>query len=230
MEGEIKLVKTGTPGLDELFTKGGFVHNSSILVSGEPGAGKSIVAMQFIYNGARIYGEAGVYVTSEQSVEKLRENAKELGMDFTELEEKGLVKLMKIPVSRGYEMASDELMREIKKEGVKRVAIDSITPLENLSADIRGFRVRILTFIETITAQNITLLVTAEKCKTDFDNMEFSPEDFLFDGLIMMGRLRKAVSFERVLSIIKMRGTKHSEELHPVEINNTGLIIKSLEE
>ena len=230
MEGEIKIVKTGTPGLDELFTKGGFIHNSSVLVSGEPGAGKSIIAMQYIYNGARIYGETGVYVTSEQSVEKLRDNAKELGMDFTELEEKGLVKLMKIPVTRGYEMASDELMREIKKEEVKRVAIDSITPLENLSADIIGFRVRILTFIETITAQNITLLVTAEKCKTDFDNMEFAPEDFLFDGLIMMGRLRKAVSFERVLSIIKMRGTKHSEELHPVEISNTGLVVKSIED
>ncbi len=230
MEGKIRIVKTGTPGLDELFTKGGFIHNSSVLLSGEPGAGKSIIAMQYIYNGARIYGEVGVYVTSEQSIEKLRENAKELGMDFSELEEKGLVKLMKIPVTRGYEMASDELMKEIKKEGVKRVAIDSITPLENLSSDIRAFRVRILTFIETVTSQNITLLVTAEKRKTDFDNMEFSPEDFLFDGLIMMGRLRKAVSFERVLSVIKMRGTKHSEELYPVEINNSGLIIKNLEE
>ncbi len=230
MEGEIRLVKTGTPGLDELFTKGGFLRNSSILVSGEPGAGKSIVAMQYIYNGARIYGEAGVYVTSEQSIEKLRENAKALGMDFTELEEKGLVKLMKIPVSRGYEMAPDELIKEVKKEGVKRVAIDSITPLENLSSDVREFRVKMLAFIETITTRNITLLVTAEKRKTDFDNMEFAPEDFLFDGLIMMGRLRKAVSFERVLSIIKMRGTKHSEELHPVEITNMGLTIKSLEE
>ncbi len=230
MEGEIKIVKTGTPGLDELFTKGGFIHNNSVLISGEPGAGKSIVAMQYIYNGARIYGETGVYVTSEQSVEKLRENAKELGMDFAELEEKGLVKLMKIPITHGYELASDELMREIKKEEVKRVAIDSITPLENLSTDIRGFRVRILAFIETITAHNITLLVTAEKQKTDFDNMEFTPEDFLFDGLIMMGRLRKAVSFERVLSVIKMRGTKHSEELHPIEISNMGLVIKSLED
>ncbi len=230
MEGKITLVKTGTPGLDELFTKGGFDHSSSILVSGEPGAGKSIVALQYIYNGARIYGEAGIYVTSEQSIEKVRENAKSLGMNFAELEEKGLVKLMKIPINRGYEMADDELMREIKKEEVKRVAIDSITPLENLSPDIRGFRVRILGFIETVTANNITLLVTAEKRKTDFDNMEFSPEDFLFDGLIMMGRLRKAVSFERVLSVIKMRGTKHSEELHPVEISNSGLVIKSLEE
>ncbi len=228
-EAEIRLTKTGTPGLDELLTKGGFGRNSSILVSGEPGAGKSIVAMQFIYNGARLYGEAGVFVTSEQSVEKVRENAASLGMDFSELEKNGLVKIIKIPVTRGYEMAPDELMKEIKKTDVKRVVIDSITPLEYLSSDIRGFRARILTFIETLTAHNVTLLVTAEKKKTDFDNMLFSPEDFLFDGLILMGRLRKAVSFERVLGIVKMRGTKHSEELHPVEISSSGLVVKSLE-
>ena len=228
--GNARIVKSGTPGLDELFAKGGFSYNSSVLVSGEPGAGKSIVALQFIYNGARIYGESGVYVTSEQSLEKVRENAKGLGMDFTELEEKGLVKLMKIPITRGYEMASDELMKEIKKEEVKRVAIDSITPLENLTPNIKEFRTKVLGFIEMLSSQGITLLVTAEKRKTDFENMEFAPEDFLFDGLILMGRLRKAVSFERVLSIVKMRGTKHSEELHPVEISDAGLAIRKIED
>jgi KaiC/GvpD/RAD55 family RecA-like ATPase len=229
MEG-IEITKTGTPGLDELMFVGGFQLRSSVLVSGEPGAGKSILAMQFIYNGARLYGEAGVYVTSEQSVEKVKMNAKSLGMDFDELESKGLIRVMKIPVTHGYEMAPDELMKEIRKENVKRVAIDSITPLEYLSTDLRGFRARVLTFIDMLTEHDVTLLVTAEKKKTDFDNIEFSPEDFLFDGLVLMGRLRRAVSFERVLSIAKMRGTKHSEELHPIEITGKGLVVKQIQE
>ena len=83
--------------------------------------------------------------------------------------------------------------------------------------------------MENITDRNVTLIATAEKRKTDFDNAEFSPEDFLFDGLILMGRMRKAISFERVLSIVKMRGTKHSEELHPIEITNSGLVVKNIE-
>jgi KaiC/GvpD/RAD55 family RecA-like ATPase len=224
------IVKTGTPGLDDLMTCGGFRFQSSVLVSGEPGAGKSILALQFIYNGARLYGEGGVFVTSEQSAEKVRENAKSVGMDLEEWEKKGLIKIMKIPVTHGYEMAPDELIREVRKIEVKRVAIDSITPLEYLSEDIRGFRARILSFIETLTAHNVTLLVTAEKKKTDFDSIEFSPEDFLFDGLILMGRLRRAVSFERVISVVKMRGTKHSEEMHPVEISNSGLVVKNIQE
>ena len=224
------IVKTGTPGFDELFTSGGLKNNSSVLVSGEPGAGKSILAMQYIYNGARLYGEAGVYVTSEQSVEKVRENAKSLNMDLEEFEKNGLIKIVKIPVTRGNEMAPDELMKEIKKENVKRVAIDSITPLEYLAPDLKTFRVQILGFIEMLTNYNVTLLVTAEKKKTDFDNMEFAPEDFLFDGLVLMGRLRKAVSFERVLSVVKMRGTAHSEELHPVRISEKGLVVETIKE
>lgn len=228
-EQQTSIVKTGTPGLDELINRGGFARKSTVLVSGEPGAGKSILALQYIYNGARLYGEAGVYVTSEQTISKVKENAKSLGMDFDDLEKAGLVKVMKIPVTHGYEMAPDELIKEIKRSSVKRVAIDSITPLEYVSLNIRNFRARILNFLEAVTQHDITLLVTAEKRKTDFDDIEFSPEDFLFDGLILMGRMRKAISFERVLSIIKMRGTKHSEELHPVEINDSGLVVKSLQ-
>jgi|GEM_PF-1833858 len=223
------IVKTGTPGLDELLGIGGFAKKSSVLVSGEPGAGKSIVALQFIYNGARLYGEAGVYATSEQSLEKVRAIAKNLGMNFEEFEKKGLVKLMKIPVSRGYEMGSEELMRETKKAEVTRVAIDSITPFEYLSSDLKEFRLKMLNFLENMASNNVTLLVTAEKRKTDFENIEFSPEDFLFDGLILMGRIRKTVTFEHVLSVIKMRGTKHSEELHPIEITGSGLTVKSIE-
>lgn len=228
MADETVIVKTGTPGLDELFGIGGFKQRSSILVSGEPGAGKSILALQFIYNGARLHGEAGVYVTSEQSSEKVRENAKSVGMDLKELEDKGLIKLIRVRVSQGLEITPDELMKEVKKSEVKRVVIDSITPLQYLSSNQQDFRTKVLSMIEVLTGKDVTVLVTAEKRKTDFDNVEFSPEAFLFDGVILMGRTKKAVAFERVLSVVKMRGTKHSEELHPIEISNAGLAVNTL--
>lgn len=180
-------IRSGTEGLDELFAIKGFLPKSSVLVSGEPGAGKSILAMQFIYNGAKEYGESGVYVTSEQSIEKVRSIAKNLGMDFEKFEKKGLITLMKVPVARGYEMAPEELVKLAKKPNVKRVVIDSITPFEYMTADVKEFRVKLLSLIETLTKENITLMVTAEKMKTDFDNTRFNAEDFLFDGLILMG-------------------------------------------
>jgi len=225
-----QIVRSGTEGLDGLFAIGGFLPRSSVLVSGEPGAGKSILAMQFIYNGAREYGESGVYVTSEQNIEKVRSIAKNLGMDFEPLEKKGLITLMKVPVARGYEMVPEDLVKLAKKPNIKRMVIDSITPFQYVAVDVRDFRVKLLALIETLTKENITLLVTAEKMRTDFDNTRFNAEDFLFDGLILMGRMHRAASFERVLSVIKMRGTAHSNEMHPIEISGKGLAVKTLTE
>ena len=230
MAGEENIAKTGTPGLDELFAINGFKRKSSVLVSGEPGAGKSILAMQYIYNGARLYGEGGVLVTSEQSVEKVRETAAGLGMDFTEFEESGMVKIIKTTIARGAEMLPEELAKAINDPNVSRVVIDSLTPFEFLAADLREFRVKVLSFLEAIAKHDITLLVTAEKKKTDFESVEFSAEDFLFDGLVLMGRLRSTAGFERVVSVIKMRGTSHSEELHPIEITDKGLVVKTVED
>ena len=225
-----KIIKTGTPGLDELFAINGFKKNSSVLVSGEPGAGKSILAMQFIYNGAKLYGEPGVYITSEQTVDKVRSLAKDLGMDFAPYEESGLVTIIKVPIARSSDIAPDKMRAAIKKAGVSRVALDSITPFEILATDIKDFRLKVMSLVEMLVRDNITLLVTTEKKKTDFENIEFAPEDFIFDGLIFMGRLRRAISFERVLNIVKMRGTDHSIKLHPVEISSTGLVVKPLED
>ena len=227
---EANIVKSGTPGLDEAIGIKGFRKTSSILVAGEPGAGKTILALQFIYNGARLYGENGVFVTSEQSVEKIREIAANLGMPLEQLEKNGLIKLIRVPIAKGYEMVPEALLREVKKTEVTRVAIDSITPFEYLTESQKEFRIKLLTLIDLLSRENVTLLATAERRRTDFEMIEFIPEDFLFDGLILMGRLRKAVSFERVLSIVKMRGTGHSELLHPVKISDRGLIVETTRE
>jgi len=127
-------------------------------------------------------------------------------------------------------MVPEALMREVKRTEVTRVAIDSITPFEYLTESQKEFRIKLLTLIDLLSKENVTLLATAERRRTDFEMIEFIPEDFLFDGLILMGRLRKAVSFERVLSIVKMRGTGHSELLHPVKISDRGLIVETTRE
>lgn len=224
------IVKTGVPGLDDIFEKRGFIENSSVLVSGEPGAGKSILAMEFIVNGAKQFGEKGLYVSSEQSLEKIREIASGLGMPLEEFEKKNLVILEKIDISKGGEMIPERIIDLIKSKKPKRIVLDSITPLEFLSEDKREFRLKMLGFLEQISRNKATFIATAERHLTEFDRISFNPEDFLFDGLIIMGRQRKTANYLRVLSVIKMRGTKHSEELHPVEIDNNGLKILKIKD
>ena len=80
-------VKTGIKGLDELIG-GGLPKNSSILLSGEAGTGKTIFSLQFIYSGAKDFDEAGIYVTFEEKPEELRKEASQFGWDFKKYEAK----------------------------------------------------------------------------------------------------------------------------------------------
>ena len=83
-----EFIKTGVRGLD-IILKGGLRKNSSLLITGAPGTGKTIMSMQFIYYGAKDYNENGIYIASEDNLPDLRKNAKNLGMDLEEMEKKG---------------------------------------------------------------------------------------------------------------------------------------------
>lgn len=90
-------VPTGIAGFDEL-VQGGFPKGSAVLVTGAPGTGKSIFALQFLYNGAAQFGESGLYVSFEQTPEELRLQGKQFGWDFEPLERISKAKFCTIPV------------------------------------------------------------------------------------------------------------------------------------
>src|ERR1700722_13890823 len=73
--------QTGIPGLDEVL-HGGLIAERLYLVDGEPGAGKTTLALQFLLEGKR-QGEKGVYVTLSETREELEEGARSHGWDLT---------------------------------------------------------------------------------------------------------------------------------------------------
>src|SRR5512145_3111552 len=79
-------VATGIPGLDPLL-EGGFPKGKSILVTGEPGTGKTILALQFLMHGlAR--GEKGIYVAADEGPLDILEQGASLGWDLEKYVEK----------------------------------------------------------------------------------------------------------------------------------------------
>ena len=73
-------VPTGIVGLDPLL-EGGFPKGRSILITGEPGTGKTIFALQFLHEGIK-RGEKGAFVTADESPMDVIEQAASLGWDF----------------------------------------------------------------------------------------------------------------------------------------------------
>jgi KaiC/GvpD/RAD55 family RecA-like ATPase len=78
----MEIVKSGIDGLDSLIEKKGFPKGSSILVLGAPGSGKSILGMQYIYKGATLYNEKGIYAVFHEHPEKVREYMLSFGWDI----------------------------------------------------------------------------------------------------------------------------------------------------
>src|SRR5882757_2274013 len=75
---------TGIEGLDEI-TGGGLPRGRPTLVCGSAGCGKTLLAMEFLVRGAVEYGEPGVFMAFEESVEELTENVRSLGFDLDRL-------------------------------------------------------------------------------------------------------------------------------------------------
>ncbi|MEK6984689.1 MAG: ATPase domain-containing protein [Nanoarchaeota archaeon] len=224
------LINTGVSGLDQLF-KGGLRKNSTLLVTGAPGTGKTLLALQFIYYGAKDFNENGIFITTEESLDVLHQSGKNLGMDIKSLVEKNKIFIVQKPLAtlKGGISSIKGLIDAIKKNNVKRVALDSLIFFEYLYPRFDGnkmeFRRQVLLFIQQMKKTGITFLAVSERAITDFDRLTYDMMDFLFEGIVLLSRVRKGSYFERVLTVAKMRGQDHSLGAYPITIGSDGVKI-----
>ena len=221
-------IKTGVPGLDHVL-KGGLRKNSSILITGAPGTGKTLLALEFIYYGAKDYGDNGIFITTEESLEVLDQSARNLGMDLQLMvKEKKIIVVQKpIATLKGGIASIKGLTDAIKKNNVKRVALDSLIFFEYLYPRFDGnkmeFRRQVLIFMQEMKKADVTFVVVSERSVTDFDRLTYDMMDFVFEGIIVLSRIRKGSYFERVLTVAKLRGQDHSLDVFPITIGPDGL-------
>lgn len=246
-------VKTGIPGFDDL-VQSGFPLNSSILVCGGPGTGKTIFCLQFLVAGARDNKEKSLYVTFEQRAEALREQAKQFGWDLSSLEKQGLLQIISIPLEKITERTIKDIQQIVKKEGIKRLVVDSLstlvvnapiytTPSELAVKDVMGeniifsppiigdFIVKrfIYSFIEQLRSLNCTSLLISEASQSGEYISRDTLSEFVCDGVVLITFESLGGEFSRSLIVRKMRSTKNDEDVHPVEISTRGIIVHQIE-
>ncbi len=218
----IQKLKSGVPGLDEIL-KGGVREKCALLVSGGPGTGKSIMAMQFLVEGAK-RGEAGLCILYDTEKDEFLEYADFLGIALRKYELSGMVSILKQPLLLKKIASLSVPLQLIKKKKIKRVVLDSLTMFAYIHvSDDRDYRKQIISFLENMS--DVTVLATAEASGLNIDDVLFKPEDFLFDGVVFLAKVRQEASFERVLHVSKMKGQEHSINIFPYSIGSGGITV-----
>lgn len=117
-------VATGIDEFDKI-VDGGFPKGSTVLLTGPPGTGKSIFALQYICNGIK-QGENGIYIYAESHIDSLKAQAKEMGLDLDQLQSEGKLALINIPlVKKKFDILYS--MQEARdKIDAKRMVFDSL--------------------------------------------------------------------------------------------------------
>jgi circadian clock protein KaiC len=201
-----------------------------ILLSGNPGAGKTILATQFLYSGAAKHGEKVVYVSFAETREDYLRNMLTLGMDMKALEQKGLFSFLDFMTmdETGTKDAVQMVMEEIGKIGAKRVVVDSISViLQSLGqAETRKFLHGF--FGRIVKGMGVTTVLVGE-IPFGEEKTGFGVEEFVADGVIFLNTVKSGIAEKSVLEIAKMRGVplgrKSFEYIIDERYGGLGLIV-----
>lgn len=220
-------VPTYIAGLD-LVLGGGLPPERSTLVAGGPGAGKSVLAMEFVARGAA-RGEPGVFLSFEQSVEQLRRDFSSFAADVPGLIDDGTLLLRQIEIDAGtfqetgpYTLDALKLRiaAALDEVGGKRLAMDTLDTLFAHLRESETLRGEVRNLFEWLHEQGVTAVITAEQGDGTFTRHGI--EAYVSDCVIVLDhRILEGLSTRRA-RVLKYRGAAHNDDEHPFLIDAEG--------
>jgi circadian clock protein KaiC len=206
----------GVPAIDAMLG-GGLPAGYSMLVVGPSGSGKTVLATQFLEEGARV-GEPGIIAAFEKSPNQL------MSQRLDALVESGSAGVIN---TRTLDLSLDEVLHDlidmIVKMKAKRVVIDSLSGFEMALASVfrEDFRESLYRLVASLTQLGVTVLMTAET-EDRYTDLRFSSygNAFLADAILMQRYIELHGRLRRVLSVVKVRASAHSDHLHFYDIRD----------
>jgi circadian clock protein KaiC len=219
--GQASRLSIGVQELDTMLG-GGLPRGYSVLVAGPSGSGKSILAGAFLAEGAR-QGETGVIAAFEQQPSGSRNPV------VAALIEQGKVGIVD---SRAPDLSIDEIVHlltaEIARLNATRVVIDSLSGFElALAPTFRDdFRESLSRMVTALASTGVTVLMTSE-LEDRYTDLRFSPYGtaFLTDAIIVQRYTEIDSRLRRLIAVVKIRASAHSDEMRLFSIGDDGLRI-----
>ncbi|MGE0822102.1 MAG: ATPase domain-containing protein [Candidatus Binatia bacterium] len=198
------------------------------LISGGPGSGKTVLGLQFVYNGA-LAGEPGIFVTFEERTEAVRRNAEAMGWNLERLEQDGTILLLSIALptdivrSGRFNIAGllGILGGQAKARGAKRIVIDAIDVLLRVFQDHEQRVAQISALHDWLQERGVTTVLTTKE-----PNTGGVPEiDYVVDCVVQLDqRVVRQVTTRR-LRIMKYRGSDYLHNEYPFILASGGMAL-----
>ncbi|WP_227937268.1 ATPase domain-containing protein [Alkalihalobacillus deserti] len=222
----VTYTKAGIDGLDVILT-GGLPTGSATLLDGAPGTGKTILGMQFLYNGAKEHDEAGVYITFEEFPDQIYKEMNSFGWDLKALERENKLRVicMSPEVLITQMKQKNGLFEQIIKEiDCKRVVIDSLNLLHfGIESQVEK-RETVYTLRNILRKYSLTSLLINER--TSLHEKEIPFVSYVVDGVVQLSlKEHHTIYRKRTLEVLKMRGCKIKEGEHIYRITNSGVYL-----
>lgn len=222
---------TGIEGFDQI-TLGGLPQGRTTLVVGSPGAGKTVFALQTLVNGARKWGEPGIFVAFEENSRQIIENAASFGWDLPALEQQKLffldAHLSPDTVTAGeFDLAGmlASLRAKADEMGARRLVFDSLDVMLMLLANEPAERREMYRIRDWLAQMNMTGIITTRASESGQPLVHGPFMQYMADCVVTLSqRVADRVAL-RAVRIMKYRGSSFYENEFPFVIGPNGIEI-----
>lgn len=212
-------ISSGVPILDDMLADG-YWRGASTLVAGPSGAGKTLVALHFVFNGAEL-GEQGIFATFQENPIQLERIVQGFSWSFKEPD----VELMfRPPVDLYLDEWVYDLLDLIESTGAQRVAIDSLGDLRAACGDEMRFREYMYSLLQRCARRNVSVIMTQEVPELfGITRLSEFGISHVSDNVVLLQFLRGNSEIKRAITVLKTRGSTHDPRIRQFDITSEGL-------
>jgi circadian clock protein KaiC len=218
----VERIATGIPRLDAMLGGRGFFRGSSILLTGTPGTGKTIVAANFAQAACR-HGERTLFFSFEESPNQIIRNMHSIGLRLEPLVKRGLLRFHAArPSLYGLEMHLATMFKEIAAFQPHVVVMDPITSLMD-AGTASECRATVTRLVDYLKAGQVTTLFTSLTQGGHALQQSEASMSSLMDAWLLLQDFEGNGERNRVLYVLKARGMAHSNQIREFLISDRGI-------
>ncbi len=227
-DSDLDRLDVGIDGLDQMIL-GGVPRRSLMVAIGSAGTGKTTFGLQFLNHGLE-RGEDAVYITLEESYDRIVSTADEKGWGFAEYvddDRLAVVDIDPIEMSNSLDSIQNDLPNLIEEFGADRLVLDSVSLLEMMYESAPKRRSQVFGFARALKEAGITILLTSEADRNHAYASRFGIVEYLADAVFVLQYVRPSDFQETRLAveIQKIRDANHSRETKPYELTDEGISV-----